>query len=128
MLANPPVPPSVLAHNERFLIEPQHPAWAFFAPVTWWLLPHALAGTCAMLAAPLQFSDRLRRRYAKFHRVTGRIRHRQPGAAGRADGDRAPLRHEAEHRPMNRPSKNTSATALLMGDLVSQLNERRLSR
>ena len=63
----------VLAHNERFLIEPQHPTWAFFAPVKWWLLPHALAGTCAMLAAPLQFSDRLRRRYAKFHRVTGRI-------------------------------------------------------
>jgi uncharacterized membrane protein YozB (DUF420 family) len=36
-------------------------------------LPHGLAGACAILLGPLQFSDRLRQRFAKLHRVTGRI-------------------------------------------------------
>ena len=93
MLANPPVPQSsawlrpkyvvfavigvmtayVLAHNERFLIEPEHPLWAHYAQIKWWLLGHAVAGTCAVIAAPLQFSDRLRKRYARVHRVIGRV-------------------------------------------------------
>jgi uncharacterized membrane protein len=63
----------VLVHTERFLIEPEHPTWQHFAPVRWWLYPHALAGTLAMLAAPLQFSDRLRERYAGLHRISGRV-------------------------------------------------------
>jgi uncharacterized membrane protein len=37
------------------------------------LLPHAVAGTCALVLAPLQFSDRLRQRFALLHRVVGRI-------------------------------------------------------
>ena len=63
----------VLFHTERFLIEPASPVWDHFRPFKWWLYPHALAGTITMLAAPLQFSDRLRKKYPKVHRVMGRI-------------------------------------------------------
>jgi uncharacterized membrane protein len=63
----------VLYHKERFLIDPTNPAWQHYASFTWWLLPHGLAGACAMLLVPLQFSDRLRARLTKLHRVTGRI-------------------------------------------------------
>jgi len=63
----------VLVHNERFLINPNHPAWEHYHPFRWWLLPHGLAGACAIFLGPLQFSDRLRQRFTKFHRVIGRI-------------------------------------------------------
>jgi hypothetical protein len=63
----------VLAHNERFLIDPGHPAWAHYSRYGWWLLTHGVAGGAALLLAPLQFSDRLRKRHATLHRVTGRI-------------------------------------------------------
>src|SRR5579871_619612 len=35
------------------------------------LIPHTISGTVALLAGPLQFSSRLRRRYLKFHRMLG---------------------------------------------------------
>jgi hypothetical protein len=93
MLANPSVPTApfrvrpkyalfaligvmtvyVLVVFERFLIDPAHPQWAHYAPIKWWIYPHALAGTCTMLVAPLQFSDRLRKKYTKVHRVLGRV-------------------------------------------------------
>lgn len=63
----------VLYHNESFLIHPNHPVWQHYHPFRWWLLPHGLAGACAILLGPLQFSDRLRARYTKIHRVIGRI-------------------------------------------------------
>ena len=63
----------VLYHNERFLIEPENPIWQHYAEIAFWLVPHAVAGTCALLLAPLQFSDRLRTRYATAHHVVGRI-------------------------------------------------------
>lgn len=63
----------VIAHNESFLIHAKDPIWQHYHPFRWWLLPHGLAGACALLLAPMQFSDRLRRRYAKLHRVVGRI-------------------------------------------------------
>ena len=63
----------VLQHNERFLIDGAHPFWEHIASFKWWLLPHGLAGASALLVAPLQFSDRLRRKYRKLHRVCGRI-------------------------------------------------------
>jgi uncharacterized membrane protein len=63
----------VLYHNERFLFDPTHPAWQHYESFQWWLLPHGLAGACALLLVPLQFSDRLRARYTKLHRVVGRI-------------------------------------------------------
>src|SRR5580692_4118020 len=37
------------------------------------LVPHTLCGVIALLAGPIQFSSRLRRRYLKFHRALGRI-------------------------------------------------------
>lgn len=63
----------VLWHNESFLIHRSDPVWEHYHPFRWWLLPHGLAGACAILLGPLQFSDRLRARYTKMHRVIGRI-------------------------------------------------------
>ena len=63
----------VLYHNERFLIEPDHPLWDHYGSVGWWLIPHGIAGAGALLMAPLQFSDRLRKRYTRMHRVGGRV-------------------------------------------------------
>ena len=61
----------VLYHNESFLIHPTDPVWNHYQPFKWWLLPHGLAGACALLLGPMQFSDRLRQRYLKLHRVVG---------------------------------------------------------
>jgi hypothetical protein len=63
----------VLYHNERFLIDSADPVWQHYQPFKWWLLPHALFGSIVLLLAPLQFSDRLRKRYTKGHRVMGRL-------------------------------------------------------
>jgi uncharacterized membrane protein len=63
----------VLYHNERFLIEPSNPVWQHYAQIAWWLIPHGVAGACALLLAPLQFSERLRRRYTAAHRIVGRV-------------------------------------------------------
>jgi len=63
----------VLVHNERFLIDSQNPEWPHIQSFKWWLLPHGLTGACALLLAPLQFSDRLRQRFTKLHRVLGRF-------------------------------------------------------
>jgi uncharacterized membrane protein len=37
------------------------------------LIPHTICGLLALLAGPIQFSSRLRRRHPQFHRVLGRI-------------------------------------------------------
>ena len=63
----------VLRHNESFIIDPSDPNWDHIKSFKWWLLPHGLAGACALILAPLQFSDRLRRRFTKMHRIVGRI-------------------------------------------------------
>jgi uncharacterized membrane protein len=63
----------VLNHNERFLINSSDPVWKHYQTFKWWLLPHGMAGVCALLLGPMQFSDRLRRRYTKLHRVVGRV-------------------------------------------------------
>jgi hypothetical protein len=63
----------VLAHNERFLIDPSNPVWQHYRSLGWGLLAHGVAGGCALILAPLQFSDRLRARFTKLHRVSGRI-------------------------------------------------------
>jgi uncharacterized membrane protein len=63
----------VLFHNERFLVEPEHPVWQHYEPFKWWLLPHGIAGAFVLLLAPLQFSERLRKRYVKLHRICGRL-------------------------------------------------------
>lgn len=63
----------VLRHNERFLVDASDPEWTHIQPFRWYLLPHGLTAACALLLGPLQFSDRLRQRFAKFHRVVGRF-------------------------------------------------------
>jgi hypothetical protein len=63
----------VLYHNERFLIDAASPAWNHYDPFKWWLLPHGLAGACALLLAPLQFAEGLRRRHTRLHRTIGTI-------------------------------------------------------
>jgi len=49
------------------------PAWLHIESFKWWLLPHGIAGACALILGPMQFSDRLRARYTKVHRVIGRV-------------------------------------------------------
>ena len=63
----------VLWNNERFLANSKHPEWAHIESFKWWLLPHGLAAGCALLLGPLQFSDRLRKRFSTVHRVLGRL-------------------------------------------------------
>lgn len=63
----------VLRHNERFLFNASDPEWPHIQPFRWYLLPHGLTAACALLLGPLQFSDRLRQRFTRFHRVVGRF-------------------------------------------------------
>lgn len=58
---------------ETPFLDPQSPVWQHVEPVKWLLLPHAVAGTVALLLAPFQFSARLRRRSMRVHRVLGRL-------------------------------------------------------
>jgi uncharacterized membrane protein len=63
----------VIPHDESFVVHPKDPIWQHYEPFKWWLLPHGIAGACALLLGPMQFSDRLRERFRKFHRLVGRI-------------------------------------------------------
>lgn len=63
----------VVVNNESFLVQPKAPIWHHYEPFKWWLLPHGIAGACALLLGPMQFSDRLRQRFTKLHRILGRI-------------------------------------------------------
>jgi uncharacterized membrane protein len=63
----------VLWIDESFLLNAKDPEWAHIESFKWWLLPHGLAAGCALFLGPLQFSDRLRQKYTKAHRVLGRI-------------------------------------------------------
>jgi|ERR1700739_4403088 len=58
---------------ERFLIDYKDPEWKHIEPFKWWLLVHGIAGASALILGPMQFSDRLRQRFTKLHRVVGRI-------------------------------------------------------
>ena len=63
----------VMYHNERFLIDSEHPAWQRYEAFKWWLLPHGVFGAIVLLFAPFQFSERFRQRFTKAHRVMGRF-------------------------------------------------------
>src|SRR6185436_17895952 len=63
----------VLYHNERLLVDSSHPVWQQYEPFKWWLLPHGIFGAIVLLFAPFQFSDRLRQRFTRAHRVMGRM-------------------------------------------------------
>jgi uncharacterized membrane protein len=60
-------------HNESYLIHRQDPFWQHIQPFKWYLFAHGVAGACALLLAPLQFSDRLRRKYVRLHHVVGYV-------------------------------------------------------
>ena len=63
----------VAVHNESFLVNWKDPIWAHYRTIKWYLLPHGLTAAFALLLGPMQFSDRLRARYTKLHRVSGRF-------------------------------------------------------
>jgi uncharacterized membrane protein len=63
----------VVDHSERFLIDPADGEWIHIESFKWWLLPHAIAGACALILGPMQFSDRLRQRFIGVHRAVGRL-------------------------------------------------------
>lgn len=63
----------VLYHNERFLVDPEHPVWQHYESFKWWLLPHGIFGAIMLLLAPFQFSDRIRQRFTRSHRIIGRL-------------------------------------------------------
>jgi uncharacterized membrane protein len=63
----------VIPHDESFLVHPKDPIWQHYQPFKWWLLPHGIVGACTLLLGPMQFSNRLRNRFRKLHRVVGRI-------------------------------------------------------
>jgi uncharacterized membrane protein len=63
----------VMVHNESYLWNAKDPIWSHYRDIKWYLLPHGMAAACALLLGPMQFSDRLRTKYAKFHRIVGRL-------------------------------------------------------
>jgi uncharacterized membrane protein len=63
----------VTYHNESFLFNWKDPIWEHYRLIKWWLLPHGLAGACALILGPMQFFDGFRKRHLKLHRVVGRI-------------------------------------------------------
>ena len=63
----------VMYHNERFLVNSNHPAWQHYAPFKWWLLPHGIFGAIVLLFAPFQYANRLRQRFTRAHRIMGRL-------------------------------------------------------
>ena len=58
---------------ETPFLDSRSPVWQRVEPVKWWLLPHAVAGSLAILLAPFQFSTRLRKRNLGLHKVLGRL-------------------------------------------------------
>ncbi|HXT24521.1 MAG TPA: hypothetical protein VN749_06785 [Candidatus Eisenbacteria bacterium] len=63
----------LMVANEHFLIDAKDPIWPHDRTIWWYLLPHGMMGACALLLGPMQFSDRLRARFTKLHRVVGRF-------------------------------------------------------
>lgn len=62
---------SVIAVDERFLVAHSDPEWAHIKDFKWFLLPHGLMGTVALICGPLQFSDRIRTARPALHRAIG---------------------------------------------------------
>ena len=59
--------------KNRQIFDPTSEIAQHFAPVKWYLLPHAFFGALAMLLGVFQFSNRLRARYLKIHRTLGYV-------------------------------------------------------
>jgi hypothetical protein len=60
-------------NRDRALLNPHAPTWEHYRYFRWWLLPHGIAGSLALFLGPLQFSNKLRRRFLPWHRIIGRI-------------------------------------------------------
>lgn len=58
--------------NARIL-DPTSEIARHFAPMKWYLVPHAFFGILAMMLGVFQFSNRLRARYLKIHRTLGYV-------------------------------------------------------
>jgi uncharacterized membrane protein len=65
----------VLYNNERFFLHDRltDPEWIHLRPVGNWIFLHGVPGFIALIAAPIQFSSRIRNRYLRFHRITGYV-------------------------------------------------------
>jgi uncharacterized membrane protein len=46
---------------------------AYLSTIPFLIVPHVMGGVLALLIGPIQFSNRLRRRYLPFHRMLGKI-------------------------------------------------------
>lgn len=57
--------------NEMFLVDARDPEWQHISTFKWILLPHGMAAAFALFLGPLQFSERLRRKYITAHKVMG---------------------------------------------------------
>lgn len=58
--------------NARIL-DPTSPIARHFAPAKWYVVVHGFFGAIAMVVAAFQFSNRLRARYLRVHRVLGYV-------------------------------------------------------
>jgi len=64
---------TILATYEKNaeILDPMSPIARHYAPATWYLPVHAVFGILAMGLAAFQFSNRLRARYLRMHRLLG---------------------------------------------------------
>src|SRR5437588_11304338 len=60
---------SVTYMKNARILDPSSGTAQHFAPVEWYLVAHAFFRATAMLLGVVQFSNRLRARYLKLHRV-----------------------------------------------------------
>jgi uncharacterized membrane protein len=63
----------VLYYYEVPLLDSDSPGRQRIAKVMWLMLPHGIAGALALFLGLPQFSDRLRRRSPRLHRILGRV-------------------------------------------------------
>lgn len=63
----------VVYMKNAHVFDPSSQISQHFAPVKWYLVPHAFFGALAMLLGVFQFSNRLRARYLKVHRTLGYV-------------------------------------------------------
>src|SRR5215467_8137751 len=66
---------TILATYEKNarVFDPASPIARHYAPATWFLPAHAVFGILALGLAAFQFSNRLRARYLRVHRVLGYV-------------------------------------------------------
>lgn len=63
----------VLLTRERTLLNPNSFLRHRYAPIAALMFAHGIPGAIALVLGPFQFSTRLRQRFTKLHRVSGRI-------------------------------------------------------